>query len=167
MLVNYHPPNQIQNQQQHQNNSPNPTTTGNFPNIPSDIGAHAFAQAARSSASVSLSPTAKVAGNDGATHDTVTSFICNRVAHYANHCPSAISLDQVAYILTQSTPDDGYNAIPEDWIFLDIQSIISSFRSNHMISNIGDRPQAVCACTNGGNQISTLIGDVKNLGTVC
>jgi hypothetical protein len=77
-----------------------------------------------------------------------------------------VSLVQHAVVLTQSSGDDRYSAIPKHWILLDSQLSISVFHSKHMISNIRTSPQEVCATTNGGTQTSPLIGDLKNLGVV-
>jgi hypothetical protein len=161
MLLNYHAPIQNRSQQQHQNK--HVTTASDSPNVPTDIGPHTFAQTARINP---VSSASMVPGNDGITHDSVTCFSCNRGGHYANHCPSAISLVQHAYMLTQSAIEDRYNAIPKHWIFLDSQSNISVFNSQHMISNIRPSPQEVCSMTNGRQQTSTMIGDFKSLGVV-
>jgi hypothetical protein len=140
MLVNYHAPIQNRSQQQHQNT--HVTTASNSPNVPTNIGPHTFAQTAHINPVSSTSLTSMVPGNDGVTHNSVTCFSCYQGGHYANHCPSAISLVHHAYMLTQSAIEDRYNAIPKHWILLDSQSNISLFNSQHMISNTALKPSS-------------------------
>jgi Zinc knuckle len=102
MIVNYQPPsvhrgtNQITNVTNHAaNGAPNVGATPDTQPIPANIGPHTFAQAARSGLSTTTNANV-VPGNNGITHDTVTCFNCNVNGHYANACPSAVSLVQHA-----------------------------------------------------------------------
>ena len=58
------------------------------------------------------------------------------------------------------------NLIPSSWILLDSQSTVSVFKNRHLLTNIrpSDRPLRVH--TNGGTQMSSDIGTVKNFGDV-
>jgi Zinc knuckle len=134
--------------------------------VPSDIGPHTFAQAAspaRNTTTGSIVP-----GSDGTTVGNITCFSCNANGHYATNCPSAISLVQYAYVLTQSAdgPEYACKSISKDWILLDSQSSISVFNNALMLTNIRESPQPVIVKTNGGCQTSSQIGDFRNLGWV-
>jgi hypothetical protein len=76
-----------------------------------------------------------------------------------------VTLVQHAFVLTQSG-EERYNVIPKHWILLDSQSNISVFNNPNMITNIHTSTEVMCACTNGGRQCSTQIGDFRNLGNV-
>jgi hypothetical protein len=166
LLVNYHAPNPNRQQQQQQAHPSNASIVREQNNIPTDIGAHTFAQAARTTSASASSSSGKVAGTDGVMHPDITCFSCNKMGHYASACTSAISLLQHAHMLTQNGSLESYNAIPKHWILLDSQSNMSVFNNKNIITNIRTSPQAICATTNGGIQTSTLIGDFRNLGTV-
>jgi hypothetical protein len=171
MLVNYHAPVPGRNQQNNnQINGHVPTVPANHPSVPTDIGAHTFAQAVTRPSSITS--TKAVPGTDGILHDNITCFNCNKKGHYASYCSSPtslvqhVSLVQHAVVLAQSSNNNRYNTIPKHWILLDSQSSISVFRSSNMVSNIRTSPIEICANTNGGQQTSTLIADFKNLGVV-
>jgi Zinc knuckle len=165
MLVNYHNPTLSRPRQQHSVSVP-PNTI-----LHTDIGAHTFAQAARSptpAVSTATSAPSTIIGSDGILHNGITCFHCNASGHYANACPQArTSLLQYACVLTQATTDNSrYSGIPSSWILLDNQSNISIFNNKQMITNIGRSTEDVCAYTNGGTQTSTHVGDFTNLGTI-
>jgi hypothetical protein len=169
MIVNFHAPVPSPHYQNNNNNGNTPTAVGvnkttDPNNVPLNISPHTFVQAAGSTSGGSTAPP-KVPGNDGVTNPNVNCFNCNANGHYANHCPSAVTLVQHAYILTQTdgTPNR-YQGIPRNWILLDSQSSISVFHSAHMQSNLRESPQEVCAHTNGGIQMSSQVGDIHNLG---
>jgi hypothetical protein len=169
MLVNYLGPNQTRQLQPggNQVSSTNSSDTGEVTHVPASVGPHTFAQP-RNSPSTGLPTASVVPGSDGASHNTITCFNCNANRHYATACPSAVSLVQHTCLLAQTNPmaDDRHTGIPNHWILLDSQSSISVFNNKSMISNIRNSPQEVCVIINGGEQTSTQIGDITNLGTV-
>jgi Zinc knuckle len=173
MIVNYQPPsmhrvtNQTANVTNHAaNGTPNQGANHDTQPVPTNIVPHTFAQAARSGSST-MTNASVVPGNDGITHDTVTCFNCNVNGHYANACPSAVSLVQHAYLLTQSVSgEQRYVGIPSTWIVLDSQLSISVFKSANMVANIQDSPQPIVVRTNGEQQTSTQIADLINFGRV-
>ena len=56
--------------------------------------------------------------------------------------------------------------IPASWILLDSQSTVSVFKNRRLLSNIRPSTRPLRVHTNGGTQISTLIGSVTNFGDV-
>ncbi len=60
----------------------------------------------------------------------------------------------------------GQNLIPDTWLLLDSQSTVSVFKNRALLSNIRRSPRTLRVHTNGGTQISTEIGTVKNFGDV-
>ena len=64
---------------------------------------------------------------------------------------------------SQTNGDDG---IPDTWILLDSQSTVSIFRNAKFLRNIRNSRTKLVVDTNGGKQVSTMIGDLKNFGPV-
>ena len=56
--------------------------------------------------------------------------------------------------------------IPRSWVLLDSQSTCNVFNNRHLLQNIRTAPEPLTAYTNGGCQVSTLIGDIPNFGPV-
>ena len=104
-------------------NQPAPRTTTTSP----EASAMTFAQA-----------TEFVAGNNGATHETVECFQCHVYGHYAHECPqraepsTGTTLVQYAYMLLAPTDAAG---IDPNWILLDSQSTISVFKQKRQYVN--------------------------------
>jgi Zinc knuckle len=170
LLVNYHPPApttrppsnpQVQNTATANSNTNVNANSGTNKGaiVPSNIGPHTFAQAASPARHTTTG--CIVPGSDGTTVGNITCFSCNANGHYATNCPSAISLVQYAYVLTQSAdgPEYACKSISKDWILLDSQSSISVFNNPLMLTNIRESPQPVIVKTNGGCHISSQIGD--------
>jgi len=59
-----------------------------------------------------------------------------------------------------------YNLVPPSWVLLDSQSTVSVFKNPSFLSNIRRSSNQLKVYTNGGTQLSSLIGDIKNFGTV-
>lgn len=69
-------------------------------------------------------------------------------------------------MFTLAQTDDRYDLIPTTWFLLDSQSTVSVFHNSDYLSNIRRSPSSLKVVTNGGMQISSLIGDVTNFGSV-
>jgi hypothetical protein len=93
MLVNYLGPNQSrqQNVSGSQAGGVSPTETAETSSVPASIGPHTFAQS-RNSLTTNTTATATVPGSDSVTHGAITCLNCNANGHYANACPSSVSL---------------------------------------------------------------------------
>ena len=72
-----------------------------------------------------------------------------------------VKYDKVQVMFTQLG-----TTVPENWVLLDSQSTVCIFRCNKYVSNIRQSNKRVRLITNGGKQISTLVGDLPNFGTV-
>jgi hypothetical protein len=71
------------------------------------------------------------------------------------------------FIFHQSDDDARrLNLIPESWILLDSQSTVSVFKNRKLLSNIRESSTNLRVHTNGGTQVSTQLGTVKNFGDV-
>jgi hypothetical protein len=57
-------------------------------------------------------------------------------------------------------------AIPLSWVLLDSESTISVFRNLTLLNNIRRSDAQVTVYTNAGKQISKMVGDIPNFGTV-
>ena len=117
-----------------------------------------------------------VAGNDGATHRHITCYSCQKKGHYAENCPKAAdSVGQQHFQASPSAPDDaecehgltftsinGRDSvvIPPTWILLDSQSTVSVFCNKRLLHNVRPSATRLKVYTNGGHQVSTLLGDV-------
>ena len=56
--------------------------------------------------------------------------------------------------------------IPDTWILLDSESTASVFKNPHFLSDIRPSPKRLLVHTNGGTQVSSQVGTVKNVGEV-
>ena len=148
----------------HQDSSTHTTTTGS---------ASTAASTNPSGSGITFAQSSTVTGNNGVTHDDVECFRCHSYGHYASYCPSTntnsstaappnTTLTQHAYMMAQHDP----NEIDRTWILLDSQSTISVFNNPTMLSNIRPSCHEIRVLTNGGHQVSNMIGEFKNLGTV-
>jgi hypothetical protein len=124
-----------------------------------------------------------VAGTDGVTHAKIKCFTCNHKGHYSGFCPTD---DKTNVQLLQATSgtdtiDDvkrkvaetsfifaqlPHTLIPKHWVLLDSQSTVSVFNNPVMLKNLRKSSTPLKVFTNGGCQISHLIGDIPNFGTV-
>jgi hypothetical protein len=136
-----------------------------------------------------------LAGADGVTHTGVTCFRCVYTGHYADKCPNgcnatllqvegaaAVTLLQASHTKAIVADDDNTNQevlaftftqlpsrhelIPLSWVLLDSQLTVSVFKNPNFLSNIRRSNSQLKVHTNGGHQISLLVGDIKNFGTV-
>ena len=78
---------------------------------------------------------------------------------------------QVPSPRTSSTPSFTFaqtllEPIPASWVLLDSESTVSVFNNPDLLHNIRRSDTHVTVHTNGGTQVSTLIGDIPNFGTV-
>jgi len=133
-----------------------------------------------------------IAGFDGITRDTVLSFLCQNKGHYADQCPNGAnaatsdavqllqadqhttntrvtddacpSIELSEFTFTQLT--EHYDLIPSSWVLLDSQSTVLVFKNPSFLSNILRSNNQLKVYTNGGTQLLSLIGDIKNFGTV-
>ena len=132
-----------------------------------------------------------VPGRDGISHPGITCFNCHRRGHYARQCP--IASDSPQHQMFQVTgldfcfpvnndaclsDDAAYDhellftqhaigrTIPAHWILLDSQSTVSVFRNRLFLRNIRPSARPLKVHTNGGTQVSHLVGDLTNFGTV-
>jgi hypothetical protein len=91
------------------------------------LNAHTFVQP--------ISATSK-AGSEGVVHRVITCYNCNNIRHYANKCPTALTLIQYCYMLIHSATtmeESRHEGIPSDWLLLDSQSTISVFNNPKMV----------------------------------
>jgi len=59
-----------------------------------------------------------------------------------------------------------HELIPLSWVLLDSQSTVSVFKNPNFLTNIRRSNSQLKVHTHGGTQISSLVGDIKNFGTV-
>ena len=136
-----------------------------------------------------------IAGTDGVTHTGVTCFRCEHKGHYADKCPNgpnatllqteaaaAVTLLQASHTEVIVAGDDNANKevsdftftqlpsrhelIPSSWVLLDSQSTVSVFKNSNFLTNVRRSNSQLNVHTNDGTQISSLVGDIKNFGTV-
>jgi len=140
---------------------------------------------------VSFAQAGLIAGTDGAVHKHITCFGCQAKGHYSNSCPKVsggndstgrgVQLMQVMeantapstelhdttdYGFTFVLLDGRYDLIPPSWVLLDSQLTISVFRNKHLLSSVRDSDHSMKVFTNGGTQTSSMVGEVRNFGTV-
>jgi len=113
---------------------------------------------------------ASIAGTDGVWHPGISRYGCNGYdGHYSDECPGATTTDTAGMTLTQyglMLAQATENGIDPNWILLDSQSTISIFHNRNMLTNIRCSDRTLHALTNGGHQVSNMIGDFPNLGEV-
>ena len=158
MLVSYRGPRQPQNQQQGQSSTSNGLQ---------------FAQ----------TTTAPVPGLDGILHEAIICFHCQGPGHYASQCPHRTDNNEATAgvtMLQSHGPVHNFTflhfdccfsqsrhvAIPDSWVLLDSQSTVSVFRNATLLQNIRPAASPLTVYTNGGSQISRLVGDIPNFGEV-
>jgi len=134
-----------------------------------------------------------IAGADGVTHTGVTCFRCEHIGHYADKCPdgphatllqtesaAAVTLLQASHTEaiiaadnTNSVSDftftqlpSRHELIPSSWDLLESQLTVSVFKNPNFLSNNRRSNSQLKVHTNGGTQVSSLVGDIKNFGTV-
>jgi hypothetical protein len=134
-----------------------------------------------------------IAGADGVTHTHVTCFRCEHKGHYANKYPdgpnatllqteaaAAMTLLQASHNKAIIAADNTnpvsdfpftqlpsrHELIPLSWVLLDSQSTVSVFKNPNFLTYIWRSNSQLKIHTNGGTQILSLVGDIKNFGTV-
>ena len=188
MLLNHVPPRGHETPRTPKGNSPNTTNSAvpsSIASTTSELTGVSFAQAGTT-----------VPGSDGTTHEHITCFNCNSKGHYASVCPATTGTTnlhttvEAAVEGTNDNDNDGDDdtdedeaeeedafygctfatsdatGIPDSWILLDSQSTVSIFRNPRFLRNIRESPTKLVVDTNGGKQISTMVGDLKNFGPV-
>ena len=59
-----------------------------------------------------------------------------------------------------------HDTIPDTWILLDSQSTMSVFKNPNFLENIRENNSSIMVITNGGEQTSSLVGNINNFGIV-
>ncbi len=124
-----------------------------------------------------------LAGTHDVLHPSITCFNCQGNGHYASACPkdtAAVQLLQVAETETPYTSEftflhiqepaqfsfnqyeHRYDIIPASWVLLDSQSTVSVFKTRSLLTNIRRSRSPLRVHTNGGTQLSSQMGTVKN-----
>jgi hypothetical protein len=83
-------------------------------------------------------------------------------------------VSEFTFLQVEEVPDDFtfhqsntcYKIIPNIWILLDSQSTVSVFKNGHLLLNIRASNKKLRVHTNGGVQISSLVGMIKNFEDV-
>ena len=128
-----------------------------------------------------------IAGADGVTHTHVTWFRCEHKGHYADKCPNgpnatllqteavaAVMLLQASHTEAIIAADNTnpvsdfiftqlpsrHELIPSSWVLLDSQSTV--FKNPNFLTNIRRSNRQLKVHTDGGTQILSLVGDIKN-----
>jgi Reverse transcriptase (RNA-dependent DNA polymerase)/Zinc knuckle len=127
-------------------------------------------------------------GTNNITHERVKCYNCQLYGHYSADCPTSAQdgvqmlqtttmPTQADQIPTEETLDSassfsfaqaatGHNIIPHDWILLDSQSTVSVFNNRALLTDIRKSNTILRVHTNGGTQISTEKGHIRNFGDV-
>ena len=124
-----------------------------------------------------------VPGLDGVLHEAITCFHCRGPGHYASQCPHRQdgtegnagvtmlhhhqpSTYNFTFAHVDCCPSQLRVAIPSTWVLLDSQSTISVFHNAFLLRNIRPSSHPLTVYTNGGKQVSRLVGDIPNFGEV-
>jgi hypothetical protein len=86
----------------------------------------------------------------------------------ASHTEAIIAADNTNPVLdfTFTQLPSRHELIPSSWVFLNSQSTVSGFKNPNFLTNIRRSNRQLKVHTNGGTQILSLVGDIKNFGTV-
>ena len=116
------------------------------------------------------------AGMEGTTFANITCFKCRRKGHYANRCPGINESGFNALQIHSDSNEDEHihfmftqvnlRNIPDTWVLLDSQSMVSIFRNKELLRGIHKVPDAMTLVTKGGILKSSMKGDIVNFGTV-
>jgi hypothetical protein len=137
---------------------------------------------------------APVPGTDGTLHEQIRCYNCQSLGHNASVCPQENQEQGGVQLLqaTHETIDDNadeyvseftflnvqphefsfqqndvrFDIIPSTWVLLDSQSTVSVFKNRKLLTNIYTSRSKLRVHTNGGVQVSSQKGTVKNFGDV-
>jgi hypothetical protein len=86
----------------------------------------------------------------------------------ASHTEAIIAADNTNSVsgFTFTQLPSRHELIPSSWVLLDSQSTVSVFKNPNFLTSIRRSNSQLKVHTNGGTQISSLVGDIKNFGTV-
>jgi len=105
-----------------------------------------------------------VPGSDGVVHVGIKCFNCQSFGHYATKCTEAST--RGSQFLHYTFANEPHGSIPNTWILLDNQSTCSVFNNPDLLSDIRYSDVSLRVHTNGGIQVSNMIGTLKNFGEV-
>jgi hypothetical protein len=124
-----------------------------------------------------------VAGTDGILFEHIKCFRCQKKGHLADKCLQA-STAGASFLQAGMLPDESaednivppqefcfsqndtrFQAIPSSWVLLDSESTVSVFKNKALLTNIRASDTVLRVETNGGSQVSSYVGDVKNFWT--
>jgi len=86
----------------------------------------------------------------------------------ASHTEAIIATDNANSVseFTFTQLPSRHELIPSSWVLLDSQSTDSVFKNPNFLTNIRRSNSQLKVHTNGGTQVSSLVGVIKNFGTV-
>jgi len=96
------------------------------------------------------------------------SFFVPSLRSWSSHTEAIIAADNMNPVLDFSFTQlpSHHELISSSWVLLDSQSTVSVFKNPNFLTNIRRSNSQLKVHTNGGTQISSLVGDIKNFGTV-
>ena len=113
-----------------------------------------------------------VPGTDGILHAGITCCSCSTMGHCASACPSSsmttggLQLPQIGGTSEFTFAQSRLVGIPRTWVLLDSQSTASIFNNPGLLRDVRRSATTLAAHTNGGTQVSHLVGDLPNFGVV-